>query len=357
MSKIRTLKNGKYQVDVTNYEGKRIRLTFSKKTDASAYCAKIDNEKHNFKLVHHGVLKQKLLLSQVIDDAILEKKPLAIKSYMKYKNVYKTLNEFMLVKGVVYINDVTGTHADEFKKMLVSSDISAKTINFYLTTVKSLFEQYVLKDILTKNPFASVKNERVKKKTLLEREEDYYSSTEIISFFSQEMGFKHKQAFLGLFLTGMRIGELINLTWKRVDWENKIIQVRSDVTFTTKTASSERDISMSNVLYKLISTMKQSSTSDYVFTNPSNKKVSERSLLKACKDIAKAAGLTKVATLHKWRHSFNSHLAQLGIDYSVRQYLMGHKPQSVTDHYTKIDPKILHDVVSKLDQIINKVPL
>ena len=149
----------------------------------------------------------------------------------------------------------------------------------------------------------------------------------------------------------------MNLTWKRVDWENKIIQVRSDVTFTTKTATSEWDIPMSNVLYKLISSMKKSSTSDYIFTNPSNKKISERSLLKVCKDIAKAAELKKVATLHKWRHSFNSHLAQLGIDYSIRQYLMGHKPQTMTDHYTKVDPKHLHEAVSKLDGIINKVPL
>ena len=357
MSKIRKLKNGKYQVDVTNYEGKRIRLTFSKKTEALAFCAHIDKEKHDFKLVRHGVRRWNILFSQVIDDAILEKKPLAIKSYMKYNNVYNTLNDFMTAKGVIYLNEITVVHAEGFKKMLVTSDISAKTINFYLTTVKSLFEQYVLKDILLKSPFASVKNERVKKKTLLEREEDYYSNPEITFFFSETMDIKHRQVFMGLFLTGMRIGELINLTWERVDWKNKIIQVRSDVTFTTKTTSSERDIPMSNVLHKLISSMKKSSTSNYVFTNPAGKKISERTILKVCKDIAQASGITKVATLHKWRHSFNSHLAQLGVDYSIRQYLMGHRPQSMTDHYTKIDPKKLQGVVSKLDHFINQVPL
>ena len=64
-----------------------------------------------------------------------------------------------------------------------------------------------------------------------------------------------------------------------------------------------------------------------------------------------------IPTTAEWRHSFNSHLAQLGVDYSIRQYLMGHKPQSMTDYYTKVDPKKLHEAVSRLDTIINSVPL
>ncbi|MGE5682600.1 MAG: tyrosine-type recombinase/integrase, partial [Bacillota bacterium] len=78
----------------------------------------------------------------------------------------------------------------------------------------------------------------------------------------------------------------------------------------------------------------------------------ERKMLSVVKEVAEKAGITKNATLHKWRHSFNSHLSQMGVDYSVRQYLMGHKPQTMTDHYTKVDPKKLHSEVSKLDALI-----
>jgi integrase len=202
-----------------------------------------------------------------------------------------------------------------------------------------------------------VKLERVKKKTLLEREEDYYFSDEIVAFFSQQMDPKYKIAFAGLFLTGMRIDEFINLTWKRVDEENKLLQIRSVPGFVTKNASSERDIPMSDVLFNIVNSQKDKASSDYIFTNPANRKLSERSLLSVCKKIAKEAGITKTATLHKWRHSFNSHLAQLGVDYSIRQYLMGHKPQSMTDHYTKVDPKKLHEFVTRLDIFIKTIPL
>ncbi|MBX3006939.1 MAG: tyrosine-type recombinase/integrase [Melioribacteraceae bacterium] len=352
MSTIRKLTNGNYQVDVTNYEGKRLRLTFSKKSDALALCSTIEKEKIDFKLVHHGVRRAKIKIANSIEEIILEKKSLAPKSYVKYKNVYETFHEFTKSKGLIYINDITSIHAEEFRKILTSSNISPKTINFYLTAAKSLFHSYVLKDVLAKNPFAPVKNEKVRRKTLLEREDDYFNNTEIANFFTQSMDQKYRQAFLGLFLTGMRISELINITWERIDWTNKIIQVRSNAGFTTKTHSSERDIPMSDLLFQTIQLLKKNSSSSYVFTSPSNGKLSERTLLSICKQISEEAGITKNATLHKWRHSFNSHLAQCGVDYSSRQYLMGHKPQSMTDHYTKINPSTLHSEVSKLDLLI-----
>jgi len=357
LSKIRKLQSGKYRVDVTNSEGKRLRFTFSRKEEASAFCATIEKEKLDFKLIRHGVFRRKIKLSDAIDNAISEKRPLAKKSFVKYKSVFETFLGFTKAKGLECINEFTTSHADDFKKFLVQSEVSAKTINFYLTAIKSLFKDHVLSDTILKNPFEHVKLERVKKKTLLEREEDYYFSDEIVAFFSQQMDPKYKIAFAGLFLTGMRIDEFINLTWKRVDEENKLLQIRSVPGFVTKNASSERDIPMSDVLFNIVNSQKDKASSDYIFTNPANRKLSERSLLSVCKKIAKEAGITKTATLHKWRHSFNSHLAQLGVDYSIRQYLMGHKPQSMTDHYTKVDPKKLHEFVTRLDIFIKTIPL
>jgi integrase len=133
--------------------------------------------------------------------------------------------------------------------------------------------------------------------------------------------------------------------------DNKILQVRSSNGFVTKTNTSERDIPMSGKLYELLKQLSESSTNEYVFTFK-DKQVKERRMLAFCKTVAKKAEIKKNATLHKFRHSFNSHLAQLGVDYSVREYLMGHKPKSMTDHYTKIDPKKLHKEVSLLDKLI-----
>ena len=68
----------------------------------------------------------------------------------------------------------------------MSSDASPKTINFYLNAAKSLFREYVLRNELTLNPFDHIRLERIQKKTLLQRDEDYYSTKKSNPFlFSQ----------------------------------------------------------------------------------------------------------------------------------------------------------------------------
>ena len=348
---VRKMKNGKYQTDVHDQNGKRIRMVFQRKTEAMTFCTKIEKEKHELRLFGTGLIKKQISLVSAIQEAIKEKESLATKSYAKYKNVYLTFEKFVNVNNLINVNEFNTIYADEYKKVLTSSGAKAKTINFYLVAIKSLFKELVLRDMILRNPFDHIKMERVKTKTLLERENDYYSSEEIKNFFSQDMQ-HYRIAFQALFLTGMRFGEFCNLTWKRIDWINKIIQIRSDKSFRTKTKSSERDIPMSDKLFSIVKDLRENSSSEFVFCSIGNGRLSERTLLSVCKAIAEKAGIEKNATLHKFRHSFNSHLAQLGVDYSVRQYLMGHKPQTMTDHYTKIDPRKLHQVVSLLDGLI-----
>jgi integrase/recombinase XerD len=352
MSTIRKTKGGNYQTDVIDQNGKRIRMVFTRKTEAQAFCTKVEKEKQEFWLYKAGLIKRRVTLTSAIQDALKEKESLAHRTYTKYKCIFSTLENFVKQNKLNYVNEFTTIHADEYKKALQSSGAAAKTINAYLAAAKGLFKDLVLRDLILRSPFDHVKLERVNGKSLLDRENDYFSTEEIKSFFSQEMDKEYRAAFLGLFLTGMRFAELSNLTWERADWSCKLLKIRSDENFRTKTVSSERDIPMSDKLYELIEGSKENSTSGYVFCSAKKSKLSERTLLTKCKDIAEKAGIKKNATLHKFRHSFNSHLAQLGVDYSIRQYLMGHKPQTMTDHYTKIDPRKLHQVVSLLDGLI-----
>jgi len=356
MGTIKKLKNGKHKVDVRDANGNRIRKIFDNRSDAAAFISKIGMEKYKGKLAKAGLDTTPAQFEVVINEAVKGKESLAPKSLSKYKGVYTVFQKFISETSISLVSDFSRAHADSFKDVLVASGASPKTINFYLMAVKSLFKDLVLRDLIDKNPFDHVKLERLKRKNLLDRADDYYDEKEIKAFFAESMLPAYRVAFIGLFLTGLRFEEFSSLIWKRIDLEKKIIQIRSDASFTTKTVTSERDIPISDKLFNLLSDMNKFRASDYVFTSPSNTKISERTLLSVCKAVASSAGITKNATLHKWRHSFNSHLAQAGVDYTIRQYLLGHKPQTMTDHYTKVDPAKLHNQVSKLDVLINNEP-
>lgn len=68
----------------------------------------------------------------------------------------------------------------------------------------------------------------------------------------------------------------------------------------TKNASSERDIPITNEMFEKLNELKDKVDSDYIFPSIKGKQLSERTILTKCKNTAKAAGITKNATLHKW---------------------------------------------------------
>ncbi len=63
------------------------------------------------------------------------------------------------------------------------------------------------------------------------------------------------------------------------------------------------------------------------------------------------AGIAKCVTSHTLRHSFATHLLELGVNIRVVQKLMGHKDAKTTEIYTHVLQRNLDAVQSPLDQL------
>jgi site-specific recombinase XerD len=77
--------------------------------------------------------------------------------------------------------------------------------------------------------------------------------------------------------------------------------------------------------------------------------VSEAAVRYQLQVAAKKTGLTKRVTPHTLRHSFATHLLELGTDVRVIQMLLGHRSIRTTVRYTHLTSRVLAKTQSPVD--------
>ena len=168
------------------------------------------------------------------------------------------------------------------------------------------------------------------------------------------------------FYTGMRLNEIVNLKWKNVDLNNKIITV-GDEEFTTK-GKEQRFIPICDeameVLFRrqkaVVSSQNKSSNvlvhhlcadgnNNYVFCKGKGVKFTGDYFSKRFKSACLKAGIDKSIHFHSLRHSFASNLVQKGVSLYKIKELLGHSSVSTTEIYSHLNLDSLREAIKTLD--------
>lgn len=152
-------------------------------------------------------------------------------------------------------------------------------------------------------------------------------------------------AFQILFWTGLRIGELLALSIKDIDFENKAIVVNKsyqrlgsrDVITAPKTEKGKRTVDISDelleIIEKYLKRLYKPKKTDRLF--PYTKHIFENDM----KEYAVKAGVKKIR-LHDLRHSHASFLFNNGIDIMTIALRLGHEEvQTTLETYTHLYKK------------------
>jgi integrase len=153
--------------------------------------------------------------------------------------------------------------------------------------------------------------------------------------------------------TGMRKGEILGLTWDRVDFNHGFILL-------DKTKNGERreipiNSTLKETLLELFKGTKERPRRidvNHVFYDPATEK-SCRSIKKSFPTTCRRAKITDFR-FHDLRHCFASHLVMAGVDLTTIKELLGHKTLTMTLRYSHLAPSHKVKAVDILDSVLNE---
>jgi integrase len=131
--------------------------------------------------------------------------------------------------------------------------------------------------------------------------------------------------------TGMRRGEILGLTWDRVDFSRGVLQLE-----VTKSGR-RREIPMNQAVYDVLSALPRSGP-----------RLFRGSVRKAFLGAMERAGIQNFR-FHDLRHTFASWLTMKGRPLKEVQELLGHASITQTERYAHLAPERLRDAVAALD--------
>lgn len=133
--------------------------------------------------------------------------------------------------------------------------------------------------------------------------------------------------------TGMRRGEVFNLTWADIDLKNKTITIEGD----TSKSGQTRHIPMNREALAIIETWKDQHTRDsgYVFPSKDGKRLDNvNTSWEGVLKLAKVTGFR----WHDLRHTFASKLVMAGVPLNTVRDLLGHSDLAMTLRYAHLAP-------------------
>ena len=176
------------------------------------------------------------------------------------------------------------------------------------------------------------------------------SHEEILAFFDNIPSLKYRAAMMTCHGAGLRVSEAVGLKVSDIDSKRMLIRVERGK------GRKDRYVMLSPRLLDVLRRYWRAFPSDdYLFPSwRASRHMPSGTLQMACREAAARAGLRNRVTVHRLRHSFATHLLEVGTDIRIIQALLGHSQIDTARHHTRVSAQLVASVTSPLDTLENK---
>lgn len=358
-------KGGLYLARFVDRNGKRQSKRFKKLQDARHWLANSTyiNE-------HSNPLFPSNMMVDAWFDCWLDTKrktlrPATIDTYIaRYtKNIHPSIGDMALT-------DVKPLHIHRILNTMADQDYHCGTIEQTRVIIFGLFQDCYENDVILSNPCKAVKKSHI---GVPAKVKDALTQLEQKKFITGIKGHQFENQWLLALITGLRVGELINLKWQDISFETRCLRVTGTMSYKNathewrsspgKSANSRRTIPLTDVAVEILKRQKQKVSllkvlpmqyKDYVFIDE-NGLIKQSTYYASLKWACKKAGI-RCISMHQLRHTAITTWINAGMPIKTVQLLAGHHCASFTlDRYVHVTEEDMTREMNRVATLLNVI--
>ena len=262
----------------------------------------------------------------------------------RFKDFLMDTPEYNMFAKMIKPEQITKDMVTEYTEYLKSRSVGEGAKSIY-QRFKKVINYAMEHDVIMKNPCTGVTikvNDQILKKDILSMEEE---QALIATHYDNENP-NIRRAFIICLYCGLRFCDVKDLTYRNIDYSNKLLKFEQNKT-KGHSAASGVIIPLNDSLLSFIGEAPVDGNLDaLLFPLPSYEMC-----LKALKRWVKRAGINKHISWHCARHSFAVELLNNGANIKTVASLLGHSGLRHTEKYTRAIDSLKQDAINSLPEL------
>ena len=203
----------------TGTTGKKYGKVFKTKKEAQLHAMEMQN-----KVLNGQADKPKKISLQAfrIEHEKIIKGQVSYGTYQEHKKTLELFENF--IGGSIELSKISPSNAEAFvADRLASKEVSIATVNKYIRNLKSIFNRAIdPRDYIPQgqNPFVKIKPRKT-----TNNPKRYVDINEYVSLYETTEDTWWKTFISVAYSSGLRLNEILNLTWKDIDFDNQRVNV------------------------------------------------------------------------------------------------------------------------------------
>lgn len=260
----------------------------------------------------------------------------------------------------IVIREISSNHIRAFVVGLYGKNTAA-SVSRKLSALRSFFRLLQREGVIDKNPLVGMSGPKLSRTIPV-----FLTVDEVFQLLETPTNkdrfmLRDKAIMELLYSTGIRVAELVSRNISDLDFASEVLTVRGK-------GNKERQVPVGRPAKEAVSAWfiqreqlvlqragrGRETENEALFLNGRGSRLTTRSVERLVKSYGERAGINQTVTPHALRHSFATHLLEMGADLRSVQELLGHASLSSTQRYTHLNLDHLSKIYDKSHPLAGK---